>query len=449
MLESTTETSNQALAPVISVSELTRRARHLLEQQLPLMWIAGEVSNCKRYDSGHCYFTLKDAAAQVECVLFRHKAQLVGWQLQDGMQVELRAFPTIYEARGKFQLCVETMRRSGLGALYEAFARLKLKLEREGLFESERKRALPRFPQVIGVVTSPQAAALGDVLTTCKRRMPSVIVVIYPTPVQGEGAALSVAAAITTASARKECDLLIVCRGGGSIEDLWAFNEEAVARAIAASSVPVVTGIGHETDFTIADFVADARAPTPTGAAERATLNQADLIGILLQSANRLLRCATRGVEDRMQRIDFLSRRLTHPGERIRNQLAALGHLAQRLCGSGRHGVENESWRMRDLGQRLVASGPDVVALSTANAELARRLRHAARARIENATGALASAGAHLKHLSPQHVLERGYSITESAAGRIVRDGATLSVGEEVKITFARGRAGARVQRKE
>ncbi len=449
MLELTRETSSQALAPVVSVSELTRRARHLLEQQLPLMWIAGEVSNCKRYDSGHCYFTLKDAAAQVECVLFRHKAQLVGWQLQDGMQVELRAFPTIYEARGKFQLCVEAMRRSGLGALYEAFARLKLKLEREGLFESERKRALPRFPQVIGVVTSPQAAALRDVLTTCKRRMPSLIVVIYPTPVQGEGAAHSVAAAITTASARKECDLLILCRGGGSIEDLWAFNEEAVARAIAASSIPVVTGIGHETDFTIADFVADARAPTPTGAAERATLNQADLIGILLQSANRLLRCATRGVEDHMQRIDFLSRRLTHPGERIRNQLAALGHLAQRLCASGRHGVENESWRMRDLGQRLVASGPDVVALSTANAELARRLRHAARARIENATGALASAGAHLKHLSPQHVLERGYSITESAAGRIVRDGATLSVGEEVKITFARGRADARVQRKE
>jgi exodeoxyribonuclease VII large subunit len=203
MLELSGETSNQALAPVISVSELTRRARHLLEQQLPLMWIAGEVSNCKRYDSGHCYFTLKDAAAQVECVLFRHKAQLVGWQLQDGMQVELRAFPTIYEARGKFQLCVETVRRSGLGALYEVFARLKLKLEREGLFESERKRALPRFPQVIGVVTSPQAAALRDVLTTCKRRMPSLIVVIYPTSVQGEGAAHNVAAAITTASARK------------------------------------------------------------------------------------------------------------------------------------------------------------------------------------------------------------------------------------------------------
>jgi exodeoxyribonuclease VII large subunit len=449
MLESTEETPNQALPPVISVSELTRLARHLLERQLPLMWIAGEVSNCKRYDSGHCYFTLKDAVAQVECVLFRHKAQLVGWQLQDGMQVELRAFPTIYEARGKFQLCVETMRRSGFGALYEAFARLKLKLEREGLFESERKRALPRFPQVIGVVTSPQAAALRDVLTTCKRRMPSLIVVIYPTSVQGEGAAHDVAAAITTASARKECDLLIVCRGGGSIEDLWAFNEEAVARAIAASSIPVVTGIGHETDFTIADFVADARAPTPTGAAERATLNQADLIGILLQSANRLLRCATRGVEDRMQRIDFLSRRLTHPGEHIRNQLAALGHLGQRLCGSWRHTAENESWRMRDLGQRLIASGPDIVALSTANAELARRLRHAARARIENATKALASTGAHLKHLSPQHVLERGYSITESAAGNIVRDGATLSVGEEVKITFARGRAGARVQRKE
>src|SRR5688572_8744796 len=356
MLESTTELLAPAMPQVISVSELNRLARHLLEQKLPLMWVAGEVSNCKRYGSGHCYFTLKDAEAQVECVLFRNKAQLVGWQLQDGMQVELRAFPTIYEARGKFQLCVETMRRSGFGALYEAFARLKLKLEREGLFDSARKRALPRFPRVIGIVTSPQGAALRDVLTTCKRRMPCLPVVIYPTPVQGEGAGQSVAAAIGAASARLECDSLIVCRGGGSIEDLWAFNEEVVARAIAASAIPVVSGVGHETDFTIADFVADARAPTPTAAAERATPDRADLAAALLQSAGRLLRCATRGVEDRMQRLDFLSRRLTHPGERIRNQLASLEHLAQRLHGAWRHGQENETWRVRDLAQRLVAA---------------------------------------------------------------------------------------------
>jgi exodeoxyribonuclease VII large subunit len=446
MLKSAAETLTQAPSQVISVGELTRLVRRLLEQRLPLMWIAGEVSNCRRQESGHCYFTLKDTDAQVECVLFRQKGQLLGWVPRDGMQVEVRAFPTLYEPRGRFQLCVETMRRSGFGALYEAFARLKLKLEQEGLFNAERKRALPRFPRVIGIITSPQAAALRDVLTACRRRMSSLVIIIYPTSVQGAAAAQDVAGVIRAASARKECDLLIVCRGGGSIEDLWAFNTELVARAIAASSIPVVTGIGHETDFTIADFVADVRAATPTGAAERASVDQSDLVRMLSQTARRLLRCATRSMEERMQRIDFLSRRLMHPGERVRAQRAALQHLAQRLCASMRHSVENESWQLRDLAQRMIGAGPDPAALRNNNAELGRRLRHAARARIEEAKRALASAEAHLRHLSPLHVLERGYSITESAAGSIVRDAATLAAGEEVKITFARGSARARVQ---
>src|SRR5262245_24322149 len=448
MLEPAENPVSQPLPQVISVSQFNRLARHLLERQIPLMWVAGEISNCKRYESGHCYFTLKDADAQVECVLFRHKAQLVGWLPQDGMQVEVRAYPTLYEARGKFQLCIETMRRSGLGALYEAFAKLKLKLEQEGLFDTARKRQLPRFPDAVGVVTSPRAAALRDGLTTLKRRMPGVPVVIYPTVVQGDGAAHSIAAAISAASTRGECDLLIVCRGGGSIEDLWAYNEEVVARAIAASAIPVVTGIGHETDFTIADFVADFRAPTPTGAAERACPDRADLVKLLAQSAGRLSRCTTRGLEDRMQRIDYLSRRLTHPGERIRVQWGELAHLARRLCGSMWHGLEDERWRVRDLGQRLLACGPDVNAYAAANAEMARRLRHAARRRVETAAAAVAGAAAHLKHLNPQHVLDRGYSITETGEGKIVRDGAGLSVGEEVKITFARGWAGAQVKRK-
>ena len=448
MLESTTQPLALEAPQVITVSELNRLARRMLERHLPLAWVAGEVSNCKRYESGHCYFTLKDAEAQVDCVLFRNKAQLVGWVPQDGMQVELRALPTIYEARGKFQLTVETMRRSGLGALYEAFARLKLKLEGEGLFDPARKRPLPRFPRVLGVVTSPQAAALRDVLTTCRRRMAGLPIVIYPTPVQGDGAAQCIAKAIAVASARQDCEILIVCRGGGSIEDLWAFNEEVVARAIAASAVPVVTGIGHETDFTIADFVADARAPTPTGAAERATPDRADLGRVLLQSGRRLLRCATRGVEDRTQRLDYLSRRLTHPGERIGNQLAALAHLAQRLRGSWRHALENDTWQVRDLAQRLAVAGPDPQALLVSSTELARRLKHAARAHLDTAQATLAAAESHLKHLSPQRVLERGYSITETGDGRIVRDGMSLAVDEDVKITFANGWAGAQVKTK-
>jgi exodeoxyribonuclease VII large subunit len=448
MFDSPRESPLPQLPQVISVAELNRIARNLLERELPLMWVAGEISNCKRYESGHCYFTLKDASAQVDCVIFRNKAQLLGWLPQDGMQVEVRACPTLYEARGRFQLTVETMRRSGLGALYEAFARLKARLEREGLFDAERRRPLPRFPRAVGIVTSPQAAALRDVLTTLKRRMPRLQVVVYPTPVQGGGAARSVATAIGTANARAECDVLILCRGGGSIEDLWAFNEEIVARAIVASAIPVVTGIGHETDFTIADFAADFRAPTPTAAAERVSPDRGDLARLVAQAAARLRRSSARGLEDRMQRLDYLSRRLTHPGERIRIELAELAHLARRLGASMRYDLENHAWRTRDLGQRLVAGAPDLARLGTANAELARRLRQAGRHRLEISAAALASAGAHLKHLSPQHVLDRGYSITETAGGAIVRDSSGLSIGEVLKITFAKGSAGAEVKRK-
>jgi len=439
-----------ALPPpqVISVSELNRIARETLERNLPLLWVAGEISNFKRYDSGHCYFTLKDAQAQVDCVMFRHRAQLQGWPPRDGMQVEVRALPTLYEARGKFQLNVEVMRRAGLGALYEAFERLKAKLEKEGLFDPARKRPLPRFPRAIGVVTSPQAAALRDVLTTLRRRMPRLPVVVYPAPVQGEGAAERLAAAIALAGERRECDVLIVCRGGGSIEDLWAFNEEIVARAILACSIPVVSGIGHETDFTIADFVADVRAPTPTGAAELTSPGRQELSKQLVYLAHRLLRNALRGLESRMQRLDFLSRRLIHPGERIRNQLAELRHLATRLTGAWERMLEDRGWRLREAGLRLAARTPGVAEFHRNCAEFARRLRDGARRRLETAAALLARLDLHLRHLNPQSVLERGYSITEDRQGRVVRDAAHLAAGEELRITFSKGWAEANVERK-
>jgi exodeoxyribonuclease VII large subunit len=449
MFESAPEAAAQPPSQVLTVSELNRLARQLLERRLPLTWVAGEISNCRRYDSGHCYFTLKDAGAQVECVLFRQKAQLVGWQPQDGMQVEVRAWPTLYEARGRFQLNVETMRRSGLGALYEAFARLKAKLEAEGLFAPSRKRPVPRFPRAIGIVTSPQAAALRDVLTTLRRRMPGLAVIVYPTPVQGDGAAERIATAVLAAGTRAECDVIILCRGGGSIEDLWAFNEEEVARAVAASPVPIVTGIGHETDFTIADFAADLRAPTPTSAAEHVSPDRVDLARLIAQSGRRLRRCVARGLEDRMQRLDYLARRLTHPGERIRSRLADLDQTARRLRSAWRLGFEDDAWRARELTRRLRAARPDFAGLRAANTEAARRLRRAGAHRIEAAAAAVAAAGAHLKHLDPRRVLERGYSITEAATGAIVRDSAALGPGDEVRVTFARGRAYATVNRKE
>ncbi len=439
----------QPLPQIISVAELNRIARDLLERNLPLLWVAGEISNFKRYESGHCYFTLKDAQAQVDCVMFRHRAQLLGWQPENGMKVELRAVPTLYEARGKFQLNTETLRRAGLGALYEAFEKLKAKLEQEGLFDPARKRPLPRFPRALGVVTSPQAAALRDVLTTLRRRMPGLPVIIYTTPVQGEGAAPRIAAALARANAHGACDVLIVCRGGGSIEDLWSFNEEVVARAIVASRIPVVTGIGHETDFTIADFVADARAPTPTGAATLASPGREELTKLLLHAAHRLLRATRRELERRMQRLDFLSRRLVHPGERIRNQLAELRRLATGMAGAWQRQAENLGWQRRELGLRLIAVAPDVSGLERDSVGLARRLREAGRRRVEASAALWARLDASLKHLNPQSVLERGYSITEAADGRIVRDGSRLAVGEDVTITFARGRVGAQVKRKE
>jgi len=438
----------QPVPQVISVAELNRLARELLERNLPLVWVAGEISNFKRYDSGHCYFTLKDAQAQVDCVMFRNRAQLLGWAPDNGAKVEVRALPSLYEARGKFQLNVETMRRAGLGALFEAFEKLKAKLSAEGLFDPARKRPLPRFPRAIGIVSSPKAAALRDVLTTLKRRMPGLPVIIYTTPVQGEGAAPRIAAAIARANAHKMCDVLLLCRGGGSIEDLWSFNEEVVARSIVASAIPVVTGIGHETDFTIADFAADARAPTPTAAAALASPACDELSRQLLHQMQRLLRATRRALEARMQRLDFLSRRLVHPGERIRNQVSELKHLASRLGSAWERGLEDLGWQTRELGLRLSAAGPDVAGSIRESEELARRLREGGRRRLEATASLLARLDANLKHLNPQSVLERGYSITESTDGTIVRDAEKLAVGEDVTITFARGRIGARVSRK-
>jgi exodeoxyribonuclease VII large subunit len=436
------EEASVAAGPrVLTVSELNRLARTALEQNLPLTWVAGEISNFKRYDSGHCYFTLKDESAQVECVMFRQKAMLLGWQPESGMQVEVRACATLYEARGRFQVTVEAMRRAGLGALYEAFERLKARLEREGLFDPARKRPLPRFPRSLGIVTSPKAAALRDVLTILKRRAPGLPVIIYPAPVQGEGAAARIAEAVRVAGARAECDVLIVCRGGGSIEDLWAYNDEKLARAICACPIPVVSGVGHETDFTIADFVADVRAPTPTAAAQLASPDRGEVCEHVRQLELRFARVMKRSLENRMQRLDYLSKCLVHPGDRLRSQLQHLSHLANRLCGSWKRYAEARSWETRRAAHELAATRPDLRRLDDRCAELLRRLLDGNRARVDTAQTRLAALESHLKHLNPQLVLERGYSIATDATGTIVRDAARLAPGDGLTVTFARGSA--------
>jgi exodeoxyribonuclease VII large subunit len=435
-------------ARVISVTELNRLARELIEQNLPLMWVAGEISNFTRAASGHCYFSLKDAQAQVRCVMFRHKLQLHDWKPENGMQVEVRACPSFYEVRGEFQLNVEVMRRSGLGALYAAFEKLKARLQAEGLFDPAARQPLPRFPRAIGVVTSLQAAALRDVLTTLRRRMAAIPVIVYPAAVQGEGAGAQIAAAIAAADARAECDVLIVCRGGGSIEDLWAFNEEVVARAIHACRLPVVSGVGHETDFTIADFAADARAPTPTAAAQMACPDRDDLRQELGHLYQRLSRVTERALERRMQRLDVLARRLTHPGEHIANRLVHLGHLASRLRGAWAHRTDGSAWQLRELYQQLLALRPDFAALSTRQQSLAQRLVSAAAHRVDTLRADVKSLAAQLAQLNPRAVLERGYSMVETPAGKVVRDSAQVKRDDEVKLTFAKGWARAQVKDK-
>jgi len=432
---------------VLTVGALNRSVRDLLEHRFPPLWVAGEVSNLTLARSGHVYFSLKDAQAQVRCVMFRNRAQLLDWTLREGMQVEVRAVVTLYEPRGDFQLNVEFVRRAGLGALYEAFLRLRDRLAAEGLFDEARKRPLPPFPRTIGVVTSLGAAALRDVLTTLARRNPSVAVIVYPTAVQGEGAPAEIVAALGRAARRAECDVLVLCRGGGSIEDLWAFNDERVARAVRASPIPVVVGVGHETDVTIADFAADRRAPTPTAAAELASPSRAELLARVAAQSDRLRRRLARDLETRMQLLDHLSRRVVHPGRRLQAQAAAVGQLAARLARASAHAIERERWRVASLAGRAHRALPPLETLALRTAGLARRLQAGAARALAGRAARVEALARGLGALDPHAVLERGYGIVRDAHGRALRDAATLAPGDALDITLARGGAEARVER--
>jgi len=432
---------------IFTVSALTRSVRDLLERRYPLLWVAGEISNFAVAKSGHAYFVLKDEHAQVRCVMFRQRHQYLGWQPGDGMQIEAQALVSLYEQRGDFQLNIETMRRAGLGALFETFLKLRDKLEKEGLFKAEAKRTLPSFPRAIGVITSRDAAALQDVLTTLNRRNPSVEVIVLPVQVQGEGAAGKIVAALEVAGRRAECDVLLLVRGGGSIEDLWAFNEEIVARAIRACPIPVVTGIGHETDFTIADFVADRRAPTPTAAAELVSPERAGLLeGISRLKASLALR-VRQELDRRMLHVDHLARRLVHPEARLRAQSEFLGQLRLRLGQAASRISPERRWEVVRLLQRAQAELPNTEKLLATSLQLVARLRAATRATLERAGSACARRIANLSHLDPASVLERGYSVVRDGSGRIVRRGSSLASGDLLDITFAEGSANARVER--
>jgi exodeoxyribonuclease VII large subunit len=413
----------------------------MLERNFPLSWVSGEISNFTKAASGHWYFTLKDEAAQVRAVMFRGRAQYAGFTPREGDRIEVRALVTLYAPRGDYQLNVEAIRRAGVGNLYEAFLQLKEKLAAEGLFDASRKKPLPYFVRRIGIVTSPQAAALRDVLTTLRRRAPHVEVIVYPTPVQGEGSAQKIAQAIATASARNECDLLLLCRGGGSIEDLWSFNHEIVARAIAASSLPVISGVGHETDFTIADFAADLRAPTPTAAAELAALPRADWLALLEDHAADLSRAVWRRLTDTGQTLDWLSRRLVSPSAYIARERLHLRAAHMRLAHGARTPLNQARFALTHLDNRLAAQVPDTQAWRLRLTEQMRRLAACTTAASAQRRHALAATQAQLELLSPRRTLERGYAIVRDEQGNIVRDPARIRTGDALDLTLADGSA--------
>ena len=405
MTEPTLYTDKQIrTTKILTVSELNRLANQVLTQSFPLFWVSGEVSNLTRAASGHWYFSLKDAGAQVRCVMFKGRNSYLDWVPKEGDKVEARCTVTLYEARGDFQLTIEFLQRAGLGVLFEAFEKLKAKLQSEGLFDAAIKKPLPAHPKQIGIVTSPDAAALRDVLTTLKRRMPSIPVIIYPTPVQGKGAAILIADAIQLANERAECDVLIICRGGGSIEDLWQFNEEIVARAIAECTMPTISGVGHETDFTICDFVADIRAATPTAAAELVTPTRENRLNAVKQLSQQLTRTLQYQLNQRSQALDYMARRLISPLQQIEQQKTQLTQITYRLNAA--------------INQQLQSKQHNVLRLSQ-----------------------------NLTHLNPQAVLTRGYAFVQNKMGTIIASSQQLQSGDAVTLTFGIGAAEATIDK--
>lgn len=431
------------MTEILSVAELNRRARGLLEHGLGLVSVEGEISNMARPASGHLYFTLKDAFAQVRCALFRGRGRTLNFRPENGMQVLATARVSLYEARGDYQLLVETLEEAGDGALLHAFEALKQRLASEGLFAEERKRPLPTLPGRIGVITSPSGAAIRDILHVLERRFPAIEVVIYPVPVQGEGAAQKIAGALTLASDRKECDVLLLARGGGSLEDLWAFNEEVVARAIIASQLPVVSGIGHEIDFTIADFAADRRAPTPSAAAELLSPDRTDWLARLRRLEDRL----SHGIGIRLQRehkkLAGLERRLhiQHPGRQLQERAQRCDELQMRLERATRNLLEIRRARLAALRFRLERAGPNrqIERLGNRHRGLLSRLRQAVETRLLRTSGRLQTLGRALDAVSPLATLERGYAIVRRENGEVVREAKSLKVGDRLQTRLAKG----------
>lgn len=414
----------------------------LLERQFGSIWIEGELSNLARPRSGHWYFSLKDNAAQARCAMFRSRNALVGFDPGEGMHVLARARVGMYEPRGEFQLVVEHLELAGEGMLRLKFEQLKRRLAAEGLFDEAHKIGLPVWPARIGVVTSPSGAAIRDILTVLKRRNPAIEVVIYPASVQGATAAPEIAAAIETANARAECDVLIVGRGGGSLEDLWAFNEEIVARALFASVIPTVAAVGHEIDFTIADLVADVRAPTPSASAELCSADVTEILRLLKHLEQRLAMSFATTLNDYRRELRHLRARLQHPGRRLEQYHQRIDELMQRLPAAAATGISLRLGRVATLDARIRACNPRHRVASLANrvTSAEQRLHTAMQRQLQARRSALDETSRALAAVSPTATLARGYAIVTDAEGRIARDAADYAPGDRVSASLARGR---------
>ena len=431
--------------PPLAVSQLNALARQLLEQNLANLWVSGEISNLTRASSGHYYFSLKDNKAQVRCALFKSHADRLTTPLREGDQVELTGKITLYEARGEFQISVNQLRLAGMGSLFEAYERLKAQLTSEGVFDAERKQALPPHPQTIGIVTSTATAALRDIVSTLKRRMSSLKVIVYPTAVQGKGSEFQIAKAINTASERNEVDVLLVCRGGGSIEDLWAFNEEVVVRAIAACNIPVVSGVGHETDVTLSDFVADVRAPTPTGAAELVSPDVRVLRQRIhsLQAASAL--ALQRRYQDLSQRIDWYARQLKHPSEQIKAQGQQILQKQQQIRYSFQNYMRAQQQNLLWQHAQLHASSPNIKHLQHNLSQTQKVLHNSWLGLKQQQEQRLHKQIALLEALSPQHVLQRGFSVVKNHRGQVVSSASEVRFGQHINIIFHDSEAAAQI----
>jgi exodeoxyribonuclease VII large subunit len=443
----------QPTRQIFTVSELTAKIRDLLAKNFMDILVQGEVSNCREAQSGHIYFTLKDDRAQVRCVFFKQQQRGIKFRPEDGLQVTVRGSISVYEQRGEYQIYVENLEPVGRGALQLAFEQLKKRLEAEGLFDAKRKKPLPLLPSRIGIITSPRGAAVRDVVRILTRRFPNVHLTVYPVRVQGEGSAEEIVKALKFFNARKIVDVLILARGGGSLEDLWSFNEEIVARAIFASEIPVISGVGHETDFTIADFVADLRASTPSAAAELVVQTRAEFDKHIAELRETLAGHVRYRLLELSRRVHELSARrgFRRPLDLLRQQRQRADEMTSRLALGLRARLEQSRKRFNAAHLRIVSFDFRVkisafrLRLEKRSADLGVRIERLLRAKRDR----LEKFFLQLNERSPMRVLERGYAIATDAAGNLLRDAAQVTLGDTVAIQLHRGRLTTEVQKKD